>query len=74
MFTIYRINADELDETFLESLKAAFRHKEIEIAVGETDETEYLLRAPANRAHLLAAVADVEAGRNVVVPEQTPFR
>lgn len=73
MFTIYRINADELDETFLESLKAAFRHKEIEIAVGETDETEYLLRAPANRAHLLAAVADVEAGATSSCPSRRRF-
>ncbi len=74
MFTIYRLNADELDASFLESLKAAFPHKEIEIAVAETDETDYLLRSPANREKLLAAVADVEAGRNVVVPDQTPFR
>ena len=74
MFTIYRLNADELDASFLESLKAAFPHKEIEIAVGEADETEYLLRSPANRERLLAAVADVEAGRNVIAPDQTPFR
>ena len=74
MFTIYRLNADELDASFLESLKAAFPHKEIEIAVVETDETAYLLRSPANRESLLAAVADVEAGRNLVAPDQTPFR
>lgn len=74
MFTIYRLNADELDANFLASLKAAFPHKEIEIAVAETDETEYLLRSPVNRERLLAAVADVEAGRNVVQPDQTMFR
>ena len=43
-------------------------------AAPETDQTEYLLRSPANREKLLAAVADVEAGRNLVVPDQTPFR
>ena len=74
MFTIYRLNADELDTGFLESLKAAFPHKEIEIAVAEADETDYLLRSPANRDSLLRAVADVEAGRNVVIPDQTVFR
>ena len=74
VFTIYRLNADELDASFLESLKAAFPHKEIEIAVTETDETAYLLRSPANRESLLAAVADVEAGRNVVEPDQSAFR
>jgi len=30
MYTIYRLNADELDEKFLESLKSAFGHKQIE--------------------------------------------
>ena len=74
VFTIYRLNADELDASFLESLKTAFPHKEIEIAVAEADETAYLLRSPANRDKLLAAVADVEAGCNVVVPEQAAFR
>ena len=74
MFTIYRLNADELDANFLASLKAAFPHKEIEIAVVEADETDYLLRSPANREKLLAAVADVEAGRHIVAPDQTPFR
>jgi antitoxin YefM len=74
MYTIYRLNADELDSNFLESLKSAFGHKQIEIAVSEADETEYLLRSPANRERLQQAVADVEAGRNLVTPEQTPFR
>ena len=74
MVTIYRLNADELDTNFLESLRAAFPHKEIEIAVAEADETEYLLRSPANRERLLRAVADVEAGQNIVEPDQTVFR
>lgn len=43
-------------------------------AATEADETEYLLRSPANREKLLSAVADVEAGRNLVEPDQAPFR
>ena len=74
MFTIYRANADELDGAFLESLKAAFRHKQIEIVVSETDETEYLLRSPANRERLLRAVEDVRQNRNIVVPDQQAFQ
>jgi antitoxin YefM len=74
MYTIYRLNADELDSKFLESLKSAFGHKQIEIAVSEADETDYLLRSPANRERLLKAAADVEAGRNLVTPDQTTFR
>jgi antitoxin YefM len=74
MYTIYRLNADELDSKFLESLKSAFGNKQIEIAVSEADETDYLLRAPANREHLQHALADAAAGRNLVTPDQTPFR
>ena len=74
MYTIYRLNADELDSKFLESLKSAFGHKQIEIAVSEADETDYLLRAPANRERLQQTLADVDAGRNLIKPDQTPFR
>ena len=74
MQTIYQANADDLNEDFLDSLKAAFKHKEIEIVVYERDETEYLLRSPANRAKLPEAIADVEQNRNSVVPDQEQFR
>lgn len=74
MYTIYKVRADELDQSFLDALKAMFKNKEIEIAVYERDETEYLLRSPANRERLLEAVRDVEARRNIVVPEQEQFQ
>ena len=74
MFTIYRANADDLDNEFLDSLKAAFKHKQVEIAVSETDETEYLLRSTVNRERLLKAVEDVENNRNLITPDQQSFR
>ena len=74
METIYQLNADDLDEDFLEGLKASFKHKEIEIVVYERDETAYLLRSLANREQLLKAVADIEQNRNVVVPDQEQFQ
>lgn len=74
MQTIYQVNADELDQNLLESIKALFKHKEIEIVVFERDETEYLLRSPANREYLLRAVQDVEENRNVIVPNQEQFQ
>lgn len=74
MQTIYQINADELDENFLDSVKAQFKHKEIEIVVFERDETAYLLRSPANRNYLLRAVKDIEENRNIVVPDQGQFQ
>lgn len=74
MQTIYQINADEIDQSLLESIKAQFKNKEIEIVVSERDETEYLLRSPANRERLLRAIGDVEANRNIIVPEQEQFQ
>ena len=70
MQTIYQINADDLNEDFLEGLKTTFKHKDIEMVVYERDETCYLLQSPANRARLLEAVAAVEQGRNIVIPDQ----
>lgn len=72
--TIYQVNADELDERFLESLKAMFKNKEIEIVVYERDETAYLLRSPANRERLLNAIRDVEQGQSLVTPAQEQFQ
>ncbi len=44
MTTTYRLNVDELSFDLLNSIKAAFRNKEIEITVTEAiDETSYLL-------------------------------
>ena len=74
METIYQLNADDLNEDFLEGLKASFKHKEIEIVVYERDETAYLLRSPANRERLLRAIADIEQNRNLVVPDQEQFQ
>ena len=74
METIYQLNADDLNDDFLEGLKTSFKHKEIEIVVYERDETAYLLRSPANRARLLQAVADIEQNRNLTVPDQEQFQ
>ncbi len=74
MQTIYQINADELDQTILESIKTLFKNKEIEIVVSERDETAYLLRSPANGEYLLRVIEDVEADRNVITPSQEQFQ
>ncbi len=74
MTTTFQLNADELDANFVERLKAAFPHKVIEIVVTEADETASLLSDPARRERLLRAAADVEAGRNLLVPDQSLFQ
>lgn len=74
MTTIFQTTVEELDESFLESVRAAFKGGAIEIAVSEADETSYLLRQPANRQRLLSSIADIDAGRNVVTPDQSMFQ
>lgn len=71
MYTLYKINADELDSSFLKSLKEMFKNKEIEIVVCEAgqieeDETAYLLKSPANRECLLTAIRNAAHERNLI--------
>ena len=74
MNAIYQLKADELDQAFLDAVKAAFKDKEIEITISERDETAYLLRSPENREHLLGAIADVEKAQRIVTPDQEQFQ
>ena len=66
MQTSYRLNASDLDENFLESLKMLFQDKEIEIVVYDVDETAYLSQSETNRQRLLTAIQNVEQGENLV--------
>lgn len=74
MSTTYRLNTNELDDGFLNTLKALFKDKEIEIVVTEAgrngeDETEYLLKSAANRERLLTAIENIAQGRNLLTVE-----
>ena len=71
MYTIYRMNTNELDNRFLRALKATFKDKEIEIAICEAsqageDETSYLLKSPGNRDHLLKAIENIAENQNLI--------
>lgn len=74
MTTTFRAKADELDERFLDSLKAAFKGQEVEIVVSAMDETEYLSRNPAFREMLLKRMDEVKAGIPLVTPDQSMFQ
>lgn len=64
MTTIYQMNVNELTVEILNSIKAAFKDKTINITVTDAvDETEYLLQSPANKDQLYSAMADLEAGK-----------
>jgi hypothetical protein len=67
MQSTYRVRADELTDDFVQALKVAYKHREIEIVVSDVlDETDYLMSSPANRAHLLASIKSIESGENLV--------
>jgi antitoxin YefM len=66
MQSVYRLKARDLDDRFLESLKALWGDREIEIVVSEVDETAYLMASEANRQQVLKAIDDVENRRNLV--------
>jgi antitoxin YefM len=68
---VYKMKVEELDSRFVRTLKTMFKDKEIEIAVcesgqSEEDETEYLLKSPANRDRLLKAIEHVARSQNLV--------
>lgn len=72
MYTLYKINTDELNENFISAIKAQFPHQFIEIAISEVgqqqeDETTYLLKEPENKNRLLAAINNVENQKFVEV-------
>jgi antitoxin YefM len=66
MQTIYRLKASELNNNFLEGLKATFGDKDIEIIVYEVNETDYLLKSDANKARLVKAIENVNNKNNLV--------
>ena len=66
MQSIYRVNASELDDHFLENLKALFGDRNIEIVVSSVDETDYLMRNESNRSHLVRAIKNVDDRTNLV--------
>jgi antitoxin YefM len=62
----YRLNANELNEEFLNTIKKLYKGKELEVTVQvKEDETEYLLKSEANRTQLLKAVKDVKNRKNL---------
>ena len=66
MYSTYRLNANELDEKFIDALKTIFKDKEIEIAVYDVDETEYLTRSENNKKKLFDALENVKNNKNLV--------
>jgi len=68
MTTTYHLNVDELSIELVNSIKAAFKNKTIDITVSEAmDETEYLLSTKANKEHLEKSVRELEEGKGITM-------
>jgi len=70
MQVAYRLNANELDMNFLESIKKLFQEKSIYINISianQDDETDYLLSTPANASRLLNAINNIEKHKEKLI-------
>lgn len=61
MDTLVRMNADEINQSFVDFIKSSFKGKRIALHIYEDqpDETEYLLSDPTHRGKILASVAEM---------------
>ena len=66
MYTVYRLKANEIDQRFVDGLKATFQDREIEIVIYEVNETAYLMASEANRTQLLQAIENIHSRTNLV--------
>lgn len=67
MNTIFQINSDELDNRFIESVKALFKNKKLIISITEDiDETTYLLQSKNNAQRLFHALTEIKSNSNLV--------
>lgn len=62
----FHLNADDLNISFLKSIKALFKGRKISVVIEpELDETEYLLASKANKQMLLDSIQEIENGKVV---------
>jgi hypothetical protein len=68
METIFRINnVADLNEKFLSALRLLFKGQEIEISVKSfSEETDFLMNEPENKAVLTRAIKDLNEKENLV--------
>ncbi len=67
MTATYHLTVDELRPEFIDQLKQMFSVGQVTITVDTEDETDYLLRDPANKDRLIKAIKNVEEGKVVEV-------
>ncbi|MBI4647361.1 MAG: hypothetical protein HY738_12440 [Bacteroidia bacterium] len=67
METVFYLKPSDLNINFLQTIKSLFENKDIVISVkDDMDETEYLLKEPANKKKLLQSVKNIENNKNLI--------
>ena len=67
METVFKLKAKDLDKSFIDSVRNLFKDHEIEISIKQVqDETDYLLKNPENKRHLLEAINDIKKNKNLI--------
>lgn len=68
MVSSFTLRTEELNANFIETIKNLFADREIEIIVQDVQtDTDYLLKSPENRKHLLQSIASLENGQRLHV-------
>ncbi len=71
MTTTYRLNVNELSNELLNSIKAAFKDKVVEITVTEAlEETDYLLSSQNNKKQMEQSQLSLEQGKGITFTVQ----
>jgi hypothetical protein len=67
MDTLVRMNAEEMNISFIDYIKSAFKGKKIVLHIYEenTDETEFLLQSDANKKRLFESIENIKNNINL---------
>jgi len=77
MTATFKLRPEELDESFLEKLRALFtRTREINLTISdsEMDETQFLMSDPNDYERLLASIEQIRKGDGLVEFDPKTYR